>query len=67
MVQSNGNGNGNKDVDPNDVDVYQPVVWDEEERVDTWFKSKPDSSEGEIVFELPEELQDDEPESDKSN
>lgn len=59
MVQSNGNGNGSKDVDPKDIDVYEPVVWDEDEPVEDWYKSSADSSEGEIVFELPEELQDD--------
>jgi hypothetical protein len=68
ITQANSNGNGKKDIEPNDVDLYEPVVWGDEEIASGWYKSKLDSEEeeeGEFVIDisLDEESESDNPDN----
>jgi hypothetical protein len=63
MVQSKGNGH-DPDINPVEVNVFEPafVPGEEEQEPLGWFETDLKGDEGEVISDLPPELQGDEPE-----
>lgn len=61
MTQSGGNGN-KSDVNSSDMETYEPVYapGDDTEPIG-WWKTEPDEEEGELIPDLPPELDDQDP------